>query len=82
MDDPNQCPCTTGNESFDGKTLAELGAQFREPTEDEMCELDDRASQHAGRMFIPNDQVWQQARPFQEDGHLEVDDYYHKHLGA
>lgn len=29
--DPNECPCTTGRDSFDGMTLLELGAQKPDP---------------------------------------------------
>jgi hypothetical protein len=81
--DPNQCPCTTGRDSFDGMTLLELGNRqavisARGPFAPENVEqttrelLDyferERRIRAAGWRLTTSD----------EDGHLEVDDWYRR----
>lgn len=51
MTDPNECPCTTGHNSFDGKTLAELGNEKAEPQTpkwDVVCSCGHVRLAHAG----------------------------------
>jgi hypothetical protein len=72
--DPNQCPCTTGRDSFDGMTLLELGG--RKP--------DRERNYFRSTAGIPlGDGRWSYDFPdprstSDEDGHLEVDDWYRR----
>ena len=72
--DPNQCPCTTGRDSFDGLTLLELGDRCPNYDtavtclEDNCCRADLVALRHRPDPRSSLD----------EDGHLEADDWYRR----